>query len=293
MLADMNTRLPGFSTGRLERLCGCASGDVGGDGGRIRIGSGAEGIERLEAHFVGQAFSPHRHDTYAIGVTLSGVQTFRYRGGQRHCLPGQCHILHPDETHDGGSGTEDGFGYRIIYIDPWLIQEAIGGKPLPFVQCPVVDVARLPKGFVSTAWNIDEEIDDIVRIEIAVMAADMLFAVVPDCMMKPRSLAIDALSRVRDLIAAHPAGRHSMDELERLSDLDRWTLARQFRAAFGTSPSRFRTMRQLDHVRRLLKCGTTLAEASIEAGFADQSHMSRRFKSAYGITAGRWVSATV
>jgi AraC-like DNA-binding protein len=99
------------------------------------------------------------------------------------------------------------------------------------------------------------------------------------------------LSRVRDVIAATPAERRSMDELERLAGLDRWTLARQFRAAFGTSPSRFRIMRQLGHVRRLLKDGTSLVEASIEAGFADQSHMSRRFKSAYGITPGDWVSA--
>jgi AraC-like DNA-binding protein len=84
-----------------------------------------------------------------------------------------------------------------------------------------------------------------------------------------------------------------MDELESLSGLDRWTLARQFRAAFGTSPSRFRTMRQLDHVRRLLKRSVSLAEASIEAGFADQSHMSRHFKKAYGLTPGAWVSAVV
>src|ERR1700761_5022868 len=68
-----------------------------GDRDRIRIASGAEGVERLEAHLHGKAFSPHRHDTYAIGITLSGVQTFRYRGAQWHCLPGQCHVLHPDE----------------------------------------------------------------------------------------------------------------------------------------------------------------------------------------------------
>ena len=40
-----------------------------------------------------------------------------------------------------------------------------------------------------------------------------------------------------------------------MAGLDRWNLARQFRAAFGTSPSRFRTMRQLDEVRRLLTRG--------------------------------------
>jgi AraC-like DNA-binding protein len=99
--------------------------------------------------------------------------------------------------------------------------------------------------------------------------------------------------RVRDFVAAYPAARHSMDELERLSDLDRWTLARQFRAAFGTSPSRFRTLRQLDHVRRLLKRSMPLAEAAVEAGFADQSHMTRQFKRAYGLTPARWAAALV
>ncbi|TIW84422.1 MAG: AraC family transcriptional regulator, partial [Mesorhizobium sp.] len=66
------------------------------------------GMERIEARFHGSAFDPHRHDTYAIGVTLRGVQTFRYRGAARLSLPGQVIVLHPDELHDGGAGTEEG-----------------------------------------------------------------------------------------------------------------------------------------------------------------------------------------
>ncbi|MGA7805171.1 AraC family ligand binding domain-containing protein [Bradyrhizobium sp.] len=50
----------------------------------------------------------HRHDCYAIGITLAGVQSFRFRGRQWHCVPGQCHILHPDEPHDGGTHMEAG-----------------------------------------------------------------------------------------------------------------------------------------------------------------------------------------
>src|SRR4051794_19214687 len=46
-------------------------------------------VERIEARFSGLAFSPHRHDTYAIGLTLEGVQSFDYRGVTRHSLPGQ------------------------------------------------------------------------------------------------------------------------------------------------------------------------------------------------------------
>ena len=31
------------------------------------------------------AYEPHRHDSYAIGITTAGVQTFRYRGTRRVC----------------------------------------------------------------------------------------------------------------------------------------------------------------------------------------------------------------
>jgi AraC-like DNA-binding protein len=50
-------------------------------------------------------------------------------------------------------------------------------------------------------------------------------------------------------------------------------------------------LRQLDEVRSLLKGGAALAEAALAAGFADQSHMSRQFKLAYGLTPARWAAA--
>jgi AraC-like DNA-binding protein len=155
----------------------------------------------------------------------------------------------------------------------------------------VVDAARLPERCAADVWDFGDDMDDVARIELVVTVANLLVGAASGTTRTSGTIALGRLSRVRDVIAAAPAERRSMDELERLADLDRWTLARQFRAAFGTSPSRFRIMRQLDHVRRLLKNGASLAAASIEAGFSDQSHMSRRFKSAYGITPGDWISA--
>lgn len=284
MVRGANPTLSPDGAGGLERLCKRA------DAGRVRIAPGAEGIERLEAHLHGQAFSPHRHDTYAIGLTIAGVQTFRFRGQRWHGLPGQCHILHPDETHDGAAGTDAGFAYRMVYLDPALVQQALGGRPLPFVANPVLDAARLPEGCAAEIWDIDAELDDLARLGLVVAVANLLRDAASDRRKTSTPLALPGLTRVRDLIAASPAERHPIDALERLSGLDRWTLARQFRAAFGTSPSRFRTMRQLDHIRRLLRNGASLAAAALEAGFADQSHMSRRFKRAYGLTPGQWVS---
>jgi hypothetical protein len=45
-------------------------------------------IERIEAWFAGHGYAPHRHDTYSIGRTLSGVQSFHYKGTLRHGMPG-------------------------------------------------------------------------------------------------------------------------------------------------------------------------------------------------------------
>jgi AraC-like DNA-binding protein len=276
--------------GGLEGLCERATSKSLGMRARIQVGPGCEGIERLEAHFLGQAFAPHRHDTYAIGITLAGVQTFRYRGEQRHSLPGQCHILHPDEMHDGTSGTNDGFAYRIIYVDPSLVQAALGGKPLPFVSTPVIELSGDRFDFVSLVWDMEGEIDGVRRAEIATAVADFLLAYSGGA-MPSTPLRLHALRRVRALIAADPDKRHAIDDLERAAGLDRWSLARQFRAAFGTSPSRFRTLRRLDEVRRSIRRGAGLAEAAVDAGFADQSHMSRQFKLAYGLTPARWAAA--
>ena len=157
----------------------CSEGvlrDAAGNGTReyMRLGRSAHGLERVEARFVGQAFAPHRHDSFAIGLTLEGVQTFRYRGAQRQCLPGECHVLHPDELHDGGSGSAAPFAYRIAYVDPTLVQAQLGGSPLPFVTDPVVRLTDAQGRRVSPVWDLDGVLDEMSLAEVGAAIADFL-----------------------------------------------------------------------------------------------------------------------
>jgi AraC-like DNA-binding protein len=49
-------------------------------------------------------------------------------------------------------------------------------------------------------------------------------------------------------------------------------------------------MRRLDFARGRLRDGVPLAELALSAGFADQAHFTRMFRSAYGVTPGRYAS---
>src|SRR2546422_11678098 len=67
------------------------------------------GVELFSGWFAGEAYQKHRHDTYAIGLTDSGVQVFDYRGSTPISTPGQEDVQHPDEFHDGRPGASGGF----------------------------------------------------------------------------------------------------------------------------------------------------------------------------------------
>src|SRR3954452_9103736 len=84
-----------------------------------------DGVELLQARFASGGVCGPSHGTYGVGVTDFGVQAFDYRGSLQRSLPGQVTVLHPDELHDGRAGTEQGFGYRILYVAPEHIAAAV------------------------------------------------------------------------------------------------------------------------------------------------------------------------
>lgn len=245
-------------------------------------------LERLEAYFAGYGFAPHRHDTYAIGCTLAGLHRFNYRKCARHSLPGDTFVLHPDELHDGEAGNEAGFRYRIVYIEPALLQGPLGGQPLPFIDEGVSRDPRLQRAIGSLLQCLDRPLE-VSEEEDALYDLAQVMASIAGTKGRRRSVDFRAAERARDYIHEFLTQPVSLDELERVSGRDRWSLSRDFRALFGTSPYRYLTLRRLDQVRRLLLGAISPSEAALIAGFADQSHMSRQFKQAYGLSPGHWL----
>ena len=252
----------------------------------VRCAEPVEGVTRIEAWFSGKAYAMHRHDTYAIGRTLAGVQRFSYRRSMRNSLPGNTMVLHPDEPHDGQAGTDDGFRYRMVYIEPSLFQDVLQGRALPFLEGGISTDPRLAAATAALLPQTGHQLKSLEQSEALADLAHALAAVSgrPAPRVKGDFLAA---RRARDYLQAHCASNVILAELETATGRDRWSLSHDFRVFYGTSPYRYLTMRRLDMVRRLLLAGSTLAQAAMAAGFADQSHMTRHFLKTYGLTPGR------
>ena len=249
-----------------------------------------DGVELFRARLRGSPFSRHRHDVYAIGVTEEGIQAFGYRGTVEHSLPGQVYVLHPDEVHDGRAEGPGLFGYRQIYVTPDRIASAlpaITGRsaPLPFAP-PVIDDPALAR-VVRTAFTRAPEplaLDALVlRLAQGLLR---LRAIGPGATLSGR-VDLAAVERGRDFLRSRLTIVQS-SEVEAVTGLDRYQFARQFHAVYGISPYRYSVMRRLDVARVRIRNGRPLADTAAEAGFADQAHLTRTFKAAFGMTPGRY-----
>ena len=201
-------------------------------------------------------------------------------------------VLHPDELHDGHAGTEEGFGYRILYIDPALIFEAVQalcgpGGALPFVRPPVVLNRKLSAAITGAFQGMREP---LALESLMVQLAEGLLEADP-CgkhVARPRHLDSVALERARQLLDAEKTRVVRSSELEAVTGLTRYELARQFRVKYGTSPYHYLLMRRLDCARVQLARSRPLVNVALEAGFADQAHFTRMFKAAFGLTPARY-----
>ena len=98
-----------------------------------------------------------------------------------------------------------------------------------------------------------------------------------------------AFQRVREYILTHLAQNISNRVLAELVGLSVFHFARAFRQSAGLSPHRFMLESRVERVKHLLvETELSLSQIAIRAGFADQSHCTRRFRELVGITPSRF-----
>ena len=107
-----------------------------------------------------------------------------------------------------------------------------------------------------------------------------------DARMAPRQpLRPRAVRQAIEYIHAHLAESVHLEDIAGAVGLSVFHFSRTFRHATGLAPHRYLVQARVDRVKVLLiESGQSLAAIAEEAGFTDQSHMSKVFKRLAGTT---------
>jgi AraC-like DNA-binding protein len=261
-----------------------------------------EPLEAMHAHFERHVYHRHSHDTYSFGVTDEGAQTFTCRGASRTSAAGMVMTFNPDDPHDGQASDALGFTYRMIHVGPDLVAGVLADvceRPagLPLFTEPVLDDPVL-------ANNLRALYRALVEPGPALRQAELLTATVCSLVRRAapgsriraagmtaadtRAVAALARQRIRDGYA----GDLSAADLAGATGRSRFAVHRAFTAAYGMAPGEYQRQLRLRTARRLIAAGQPISAAAVQAGFADQSHLTRWFSRYYGITPGRYQRAT-
>ncbi|MGK9173544.1 AraC family transcriptional regulator [Yokenella regensburgei] len=250
------------------------------------------GIETIRAHFEGHAYDPHWHDSYLVGITLSGTQEFHCRRERHRSVPGDAFLLEPGEIHDGDAPVEGGFTYLTFYLDEGWLNSTLRGLydsvPSSYSLHFSRTMAREPllaRAISQTFYSLHSEEMRIVQQSAMDNLLGQLTRHTQWRKRLPSQLQSAAVAhRARDYLHAHIGENIGLSDLARETGTDRFTLTRCFKREFHLSPHAWLIQLRLANARSRLARGEQPASVAAALGFADQSHLGRWFQRAYRLS---------
>ncbi|MEL7042216.1 MAG: AraC family transcriptional regulator [Pseudomonadota bacterium] len=235
-------------------------------------------------------FDKHCHDEFGIGVLTAGAQQSASGMGQVAASAGDVITVNYGEVHDGIPVGEAPRCWKMLYFQPDLLKSNLKKEgSLPDIErfefvAPVVREQSLFRDVLKlNALLSQSQCDDVEH-----QFEELLISILGDLSHSPESgLSADHggnLDAVIDFIEHNLFCKITLQDLANVADLSQYQLIRACKKTHGLTPHKLLTEKRLDAARRLISAGSPLADAAIEVGFADQSHMTRLFRRKYGLT---------
>ncbi|NRF65574.1 AraC family transcriptional regulator [Aquincola sp. S2] len=241
-------------------------------------------------------YGRHWHTTFGFGLLERGAQRSASGRGEVSAYAGDLITTNPGEVHDGRPLDGASRRWRMVYLEPDAMAEVLAAPAGAgeFTR-PVLRDARLQRAVAALFDRLDgwrARGDDA-----AALACDEALAHCCEMLLGGRAVASRSalpfaeLRAVRDRLADAALEAPSLAVLAAQAGLSRYQLLRRFSAAFGLPPHAWLLQQRAERARRLIRGGASLALAAAEAGFADQSHLTRIFVRQFGYTPGAWQRA--
>lgn len=240
-------------------------------------------------------YALHSHEHWSLGAITNGISTFIYREDSFAVSAGDLVLMNPHWAHACNPINDQPWAYLMMYVDTqWLtdLRFRMGLLEAPRWQdlhTAVLSESNLYDGFCQLAdCLLDRQCvieDKQARLEVYLSELMCKMSDQPDISQQP---AADTLVQVARYLDHHLTENISLQTLCALSGYSASHLIRSFRQAFGFTPHAYVLNRRIQLGQSELKQGISIADAALNAGFADQPHFQRAFKQRVAATPNQY-----
>ena len=239
----------------------------------------------------GLTFARHSHDECVIGVNLVGEENVWLDRREFHAGPGSITLYNPGQIQGGGAAAGAPWQFVSLYVTADQLAADLGLAQLEFDRslCFAPDLALRLATAVQGLLSSDTRARELHEDALVVLLGEVVSLSgvrVPGSAASGKQL----IGRAQELLAEHLHQALPLEHLGEALGLSKFHLLRTFQKETGLSPRQWAMQLRTRRAKGLLRKGVAAGVVAHDLGFADQSHLNRHFRAAYGITPGHYQS---
>ena len=245
-----------------------------------------DGVSIAEnTYAAGLSVAAHAHDAPLLSLVLQGNAT-EENGGHSRELSSQSLLYTPSFESHGHRFLTAGRWLNIQFSARWIARVGLAAGVLPTAP-------HLVRGGSTVNWasRLGAEVrepDTVSQFAIEgallLLISDLSRLPALGERRRPRWLKV-----IEDAIEASIAAPPTVPELAALAGVHASHVLRTFRRYHGCTVATYVRRQRLERARADIASSTLpLSMIAIQAGFADQSHLTRAFRQAFGATPGQY-----
>jgi AraC-like DNA-binding protein len=243
-------------------------------------------VEVFHAQMTSHVYPMHTHEAWTLLIVDDGMIRYDLHRREHGAVDRAVTLLPPHIPHNGRAATTAGFRKRVVYLDLSSLPASLIGQA---VDQPVLSDAFLRQRIHQLHAVLGQPGEEFeAESRLAVIAERLGWHLSRRGMPAAPEASANVADELRDLIDTRFREAVTLREASDALHAHPAHLVREFSRAFGISPHQYMTSRRIDLARGLLLAGTPPGLVAAEAGFYDQSHLTRHFRHVLGTSPGRY-----
>ena len=228
----------------------------------------------------------HTHPFTELFLVTGGVGEFYVENDVYPLKKGDFILVNPNTSHTEKSGEENPLEYIAVAVDNYSLNLGDGVNHFMF-NCILKNpnIIKYMDSMLNEQENNKPYSDHICQNILEIILIEILRTTKTNVDTEPTVSSSKECFKLKKYLDSNYASKITIDDLARLSNLNKYYLIHSFNRYFGSSPINYLCKIRIRVAKELLKNSDySIEQISQSAGFSSQSYFTQCFKKDCGMS---------